>query len=204
MTEMKKEDIITLPHPDLRKRSQKVGFITPDIIQIVEDMQAATLDWEASRDHEVGVALAAVQVDVLYRIIVIRNDFNNKKDRTFSIFINPQITKYEGEIEEDYEGCLSIRDVYGKVPRHTKVRIKAVNLEGQEVRVTAEGFLARIFQHEIDHTNGIVFIDHIKEDPKAFFRLTSSGNLQPLDYQKDVAHNTDLWPSAANAKEAHA
>jgi len=204
MTGMKKEDIITLPHTDLRKRSQKVGLITPDIIQVVEDMQAATLDWEASRDHEVGVALAAVQVDILYRIIVIRNDFNNKKDRTFSIFINPQITKYEGAVEEDYEGCLSIRDVYGKVPRHTKVRVKAVNLEGQEVRVTAEGFLARIFQHEIDHTNGIMFIDHIKDDPKAFFRLTSSGNLQPLDYDQDVKNNADLWHDTADVKEAHA
>lgn len=190
---MKKEDIITLPHADLRRRSQKIGLITPHIRQIVEDMQAATLDWEASRDHEVGVALAAVQVDVLYRIVVVRNDFNNKKDHTFSIFINPEITKHEGEIEEDYEGCLSIRDVYGLVPRYSKVRVKAINLEGQEVRVTAEGFLARIFQHEIDHTKGVVFIDHIKDKPKAFFRLTKSGNLQALDYEKDIKHNADLW-----------
>jgi peptide deformylase len=196
---MKKEDIITLPHPNLRMRSQKVGLITPQIKQVVDDMEAATLDWEASRDHEVGVALAAVQVNLMFRIVVIRNDFNDKDDHTFAVFINPQITKYEGDIEEDYEGCLSIRDVYGKVPRHTKVRVKALNLEGKEIRVTAEGFLARIFQHEIDHTNGVVFIDHIRDDPEAFFHLTSSGHLKKLDYAKDVRDNATLWPEEQHA-----
>ncbi len=190
---MKKEDIITLPQSSLRSRSQMVGLITAEIKRVVADMEAATLDWEASREHEVGVALAAVQVDLLYRIVVIRNDFNNKEDHTFAVFINPQITKYEGDIEEDFEGCLSIRDVYGKVPRYTKVRVKALNLEGKEIRVTAEGFLARIFQHEIDHTNGIVFIDHIRDEPEAFFQLTSSGHLKKLDYETDIKHNEALW-----------
>jgi len=190
---MKKEDIITLPNPHLRQRSQKVGLITPEIKKIVHDMQEATLDWEDSRDHEVGVALAAVQVDVLYRIVVVRNDFNDKDNRTFAVFINPQITKHEGDIEEDFEGCLSIRNVYGKVPRYTKVRVKAIGLDGKEVRVTAEGFLARIFQHEIDHTNGIVFIDHIKDAPQAFYQLTDNGHLKKLDYDEDIKNNADLW-----------
>jgi peptide deformylase len=193
MRSMTKEDIVTLPHPDLRQRSQKVGLITPEIVEIVENMKAATLDWEASREHEVGVALAAVQLDIMYRIVVLRNNFEDKRDQTFAVFINPQITKYEGDIEEDFEGCLSIRDVYGKVPRHSKVRVKATNLDGTEIRVTAEGFLARIFQHEIDHTNGIVFIDHIREHPDAFFRLTDEGKLEPLNYEADIADSTDLW-----------
>lgn len=190
---MKKEDIITLPHPNLRTRSQKVGLITPEINQIIADMEAATLDWEASREHEVGVALAAVQVNLMYRIVVIRNDFNNKDDKSFAVFINPQITKFEGEIEEDFEGCLSIKDVYGKVPRHTKVRVKALNPEGKEIRVTAEGFLARIFQHEIDHTNGVVFIDHIRDKPGLFYHLTESGHLKKLDYDTDIRDNETLW-----------
>jgi peptide deformylase len=190
---MNKEDIITLPHPHLRQRSQKVGLITPEIKKIIQDMQEATLDWEASREHEVGVALAATQVDQLYRIVVIRNNFDNKDDRSFAVFINPQITKYEGEIEEDFEGCLSIRDVYGKVPRYSKVRIKALGLNGKEVRVTADGFLARIFQHEIDHTNGIVFIDHIKDAPEAFYQLTDSGHLKKLNYEADIKNNSTLW-----------
>jgi peptide deformylase len=190
---MKKSDIITLPNPNLRTRSKKVGIITDDIKAIIAGMQAATLDWEASRDHEVGVALAGVQVDKLLRIVVIRNDFDNKDDHSFSVFINPVITKYEGAIEEDFEGCLSVKNIYGKVPRYTKVRVKALNEDGQEIRVTAEGFLARIFQHEIDHTNGVVFIDKIKDSPESFFELTESGNLQQLDYEKDIRTNSILW-----------
>lgn len=190
---MKKEDIIALPRAELRQRSQKVGLVTPEIKQIIRNMEAATLDWEASRQHEVGVALAAVQVGLMYRIVVVRNDFNNKDDHSFSVFINPQITKYEGDIEEDFEGCLSIKDVYGKVPRHTKVRVKALNEDGKDVRVTAEGFLARIFQHEIDHTNGVVFIDHIRDKPQAFYQLTESGHLKQLDYQVDIKDSKILW-----------
>jgi peptide deformylase len=190
---MTKDDIITLPHPDLRQRSQKVSIITPEIEKLVADMQEATIDWENSREHEVGVALAAVQVDQLKRVVVVRNDFNNKQDHTFTVFLNPVITKYEGDIEKDYEGCLSVRNVYGMVPRHTRVRVKAMDMEGKEFRVTAEGFLARIFQHEIDHTNGVVFIDHIRDDSNAFFQLTDSGELKALDYDTAIKDNPELW-----------
>jgi len=190
---MNKDTIISLPNHHLRQRSQKVGIVDDNIKKIIQGMKDATIDWENSRDHEVGVALAAVQVDQLLRIVVIRNDFDNKDDHTFTVFINPIITKYEGTIEEDYEGCLSVPEVYGKVPRRTKVRVKALNEEGKEFRVTAEGFLARIFQHEIDHTNGIVFIDHIKDNPKAFFKLRKDGHLEELDYEEDVVSNSILW-----------
>jgi peptide deformylase len=125
--------------------------------------------------------------------VVVRSDFDNKEDKTFRAFINPVITKYEGEVIEDFEGCLSVKDLYGKVPRYQKVRIKALDLTGKEVRFSAEGFLARVFQHEIDHTNGKVFIDHIKDSPLAFYTLSDDGNLQQLDYEKDVAPNKTLW-----------
>lgn len=188
-----KDSIITLPKTALRERSKKVGLISDDIKSLIKDMETATLDWEDSRAHEVGVALAAIQINVPLRVVVVRNDFDNKKDRTFQVFINPEITKYEGAIEEDYEGCLSIKDVYGKVPRHTKIRLKAMDIEGKEVRVTAEGFLARVFQHEIDHTNGIVFIDHIRDTPEAFFKLNTEGHLDKLDYTTDIKDNKTLW-----------
>jgi peptide deformylase len=184
--------IITLPDENLRKRSTKVGFISDDVKKLVEEMQAATLDWEDGREHEVGVALAAVQINDHKRVVIIRNNFDNKKDREFQVFINPEITKYEGEVEEDFEGCLSVKDVYGKVPRHTKVRIKALNLSGEEVRVKAEGFLARVFQHEIDHTNGLVFVDHIKDKKEAFYTLTSKGSLEKLNYD-EIAKSNILW-----------
>ncbi len=190
---MQKSDIITLPNPHLRQRSQKIGFISQEVRDLIQGMQEATLDWEDSRDHEVGVALAAIQVDRALRVVVIRNNFDDKKDRRFSVFINPSITKYEGEIVEDYEGCLSVPNIYGKVPRYSKVRVKALDLNGQEVRLTAEGFLARVFQHEIDHTNGVVFIDHIKESADAFYKLRDDGHLEKLEYEKDIRSNSLLW-----------
>lgn len=156
-------------------------------------MKTITLDWEAEREHEVGVALAAIQIDEPLRVIVVRNDFDNKSDTNFRAFINPVITKYEGDIVEDFEGCLSVKDLYGKVPRYNKVRVKALDVSGKEVRISAEGFLARVFQHEIDHTNGKVFLDHIKDSPLAFYTLNEEGNLQQLDYEKDVKGSKLLW-----------
>lgn len=188
-----KDNIITLPHPNLRVRSKRVGIIDDSIKQLIKDMEAATLDWEDSREHEVGVALAAVQIDHLYRVVVVRNNFDDKNDRTFITLINPEITKLEGEIEEDFEGCLSILDTYGKVPRHTKIRVKALNIHGKEIRITAEGFLARVLQHEIDHTNGIVFIDHIKDKKDAFYQLGADGKLEALDYDTSIKNSEVLW-----------
>lgn len=179
-----KDAIISLPNGHLRMKSSRVGIITDTIRTIIEDMQSATLDWEDSRPHEFGIALAAVQIDKLLKIVVVRNSFDDKKDKSFMIFINPEIVKKEGEIVEDFEGCLSVPDLYGKVPRYKKVKIKALDINGKEFRITAEDFLARVFQHEIDHTNGIMFVDHIENNPGAFFHLTSAGKLEEIDYDK--------------------
>lgn len=153
----------------------------------------ATLDWEASRPYEIGAALAAVQIDQLQKAVIIRSDFDDKTSQEFTTLINPKVIKYEGEIIKDYEGCLSVKDVYGYVPRYSKVRVKALDLDGGEIRIKAEGFLARVLQHEIDHTNGKVFIDHIKEDPEAFFTLDEKGELTKLDYEKDIKTSSILW-----------
>lgn len=188
-----KDSIITLPHADLRLRSKRVGLITDEIKQLVQDMEDAVVDWDSSRDHEVTVALAAVQIDQLYRVVIVREDFDHKVEAQYTALINPEIVKYEGEVTRDYEGCLSIKSVYGFVPRHEKVRIKALSLSGKPVRFSASGFLARVLQHEVDHTNGKLFIDHIKDDHDAFYVLTDKGKLDPLDYDKDIKDNQDLW-----------
>lgn len=193
MTNMTKDDIIALPNPHLRQKSQRVGIITDEVKQVIEDMKTATIDWDKSRSHEVGVALAAVQIDRLYKIVIVRNNYNDKENHDFTVFINPEITKFEGELKADFEGCLSVPNVYGRVPRYTKVRVKALDINGRQFRVTAEDFLARIFQHEIDHCNGTVFIDHIKDNAEAFFRLGDDGKLTPLDYEKDIKTNNLLW-----------
>ena len=190
---MKKEDIITLPNPKLRQKSDKVYSVDAEIVKLVNDMTAVALDWEDSRPHEISAALAAVQVDNLHRIIIVRTDLDDKAVRDFTALINPQIIKFEGEITIDYEGCLSVPGVYGKVPRHSKIRVRAMDINGDEVRFKADGFLARIIQHEVDHINGIVFIDHIKDEKKAFYELDDKGELQPLDYEKHIKNNSILW-----------
>ncbi len=187
------DKLITLPNNHLRQRSKKVGVITNRILKIIKDMEQTTIEWENSREHEVGVALAAVQIDINIRIVIIREDTEHKENKNFIVFINPEITKFEGEILEDYEGCLSIKDVYGKVPRYSKVRVKALDENGKVIKVKAEGFLARIFQHEIDHTNGKLFIDHIKDKEDAFYRLEADGKLVSLDYETDIRNNSILW-----------
>ena len=190
---MKKEAIITLPNSRLRTKSQKVHVVTDETRQLIKDMTAASLDWEDSRPHEISAALAAVQIDVLERVVIIRSDFEDKSTREFIALINPEIVKYEGSVVADYEGCLSVNGFYGRVPRHSKIRVKALDPDGHEVRFKAEGFLARVIQHEIDHTNGIVFIDHIRDQHDAFYRLDESGELKPLDYDTHVKGNDDLW-----------
>lgn len=188
---MNRHNIITLPNAHLREKSKRVHVITEEVKKLVRDMEAATLDWEDNRPHELGVALAAVQVDQLYRVVVIRNDFDNKDDRTFFALINPEITKAEGKPVLDHEGCLSVKDIYGLVPRYPKVRVKALDLEGRELRFKAEGFLARVLQHEIDHTNGLLFIDHIK-DNDAFFALNKEGELEKVDHET-ISKSRILW-----------
>ena len=176
---MTAKDIITIPHPMLRQKSQRVGHIDASIQELAEGMIAATLEWEAEREHEFGAALAAVQVAQPYRVVVVRHDFENKDNKEFGVFINPEIVKYEGTPVEELEGCLSVKDIYGAVKRYPKVKVKALNLIGQPVRVTATDFLARVFQHEIDHTNGIVFVDRV-EDPRKLYRLEDDGKFSPL------------------------
>lgn len=188
---IKRDAIITLPNKNLRTKSAKVPVITPEIQQLITDMQTATLDWEDHRPHELGVALAAVQINQLHRVVIVRNNFDDKNDRTFVTLINPEIIKLEGEITYDHEGCLSVPDVYGLVPRHDKARIKALDEQGREIRLKASGFLARVLQHEIDHTNGVVFIDHIK-DQDAFFKLTEDGKLKKVPHAT-ILNNRLLW-----------
>lgn len=181
------KNIITLPNDHLRQRSQRITQIDADTRQIISDMIAATLDWEAHRPNEVAVALAAVQIDKPVRIVIIRADFDNKENKNFQVLINPEITKYEGEIITDYEGCLSVKDVYGKVPRYSKIRGRAIDINGNRIKIkSTDPFLSRVLQHEVDHTNGICFVDHIAHSQDAFSVLTKSGDLVACPYSKVI------------------
>lgn len=186
--------IITTPDPRLRKKSTKVSVITPEIQKIIEDMRKLSLDWEKDHPYELSAAMAAPQMGVNKRIIIVRDDMTDKKNATFTALINPEVIKTEGKEVTDFEGCLSVPFIYGKVPRASKVKIKAKLEDGTEVRIKATDELARTLLHEIDHLNGILFIDHIKDNKDAFYEMNDKGDLIPVDYDKKIAGNKKLFP----------
>ena len=187
-------NIITTPDPRLRQKCKKVNHVDDEVRDMVKNMIQNCLDWEKDHEFEISAALAAPQLGYDRRIIVVREDTENKENADFIPLINPEVIKTEGKTIYDYEGCLSVPSIYGKVPRPAKARIKAQTIDGQEVRVKADGFLARTLLHEIDHLNGILFIDHIKGVKDAFYRLNNKGDLEPVDYDKEIANNKELFP----------
>lgn len=185
--------IITTPDARLREKSEKVRVIDDKILKIIEDMRKLSLDWESEHPYELSAAMAAPQMGVNKRIIIIRDDMENKDRATFTALINPEVIRAEGKPKKDYEGCLSVPSIYGMVPRATKVRVKAKLEDGTEVRIKATDELARTLLHEIDHLNGILFIDHIKGEKDAFYEMDDKGDLIPVDYDKKIANNKKLW-----------
>lgn len=194
MTKKDIPSIVATPDPRLRQKSEKVHQIDDETKRIIDEMIASSLAWEEEHEFELSAAMAAPQLGYNKRIIVVREDMSNKDNATFVPLINPVVIKTEGKIIEDYEGCLSVPSIYGKVGRPYKARIKAVTENGEEVRLKATGFLARTLLHEIDHLDGVLFIDHIKDQTDAFYKLNDKGDLEPLDYDKYIKNNKDLFP----------
>ena len=138
--------------PVLRKQCEIVKNIDGELVTLSEDMIETTL-------AAPGVGLAANQIGIPKRIFVVNMGVETDTDNLITL-INPQITSTEGN-ELGEEGCLSIPDVVAKVNRATQIEIKAVDLNGKDVRYEASGFLARALQHEMDHLNGILFWDSL-------------------------------------------
>ena len=139
-------NIIKEGDPTLRKKSRPVEEITPRITRLIDDMHD-TLKKSG------GVGLAAVQVGVLRRIVLVENE-----DGEVIELINPEIIDTKGT-QEGLEGCLSVPDQWGITERPAKVKVRALDRTGKEFTVTGEGLTARCFCHEIDHLEGILFID---------------------------------------------
>jgi peptide deformylase len=153
--------ILTFPNPELKKRSNPVTVITDKTRELVQDMADTMYDAP-------GVGLAAPQIGVHQRIIVI--DISGKDEAPeLIVAINPEIVHAEGE-EFEEEGCLSVPKYSANVRRHARVVVKALNLDGEEVTYKADELLAIAFQHEIDHLDGILFIDHLSPLKRGIFR----------------------------------
>jgi len=148
-------EIITLPDKRLRLKSEQVKRIDSAIRKLVDDlfetMYAAP-----------GIGLAAIQIGIAKRVVTM--DLSKKEDdHKPQVFINPEITWKSEETSKYEEGCLSIPEYYEEVERPAKVKVKYLDLDGKEHEIEASGLLATCLQHEIDHTNGVLFIDHISK-----------------------------------------
>jgi len=144
--------ILTYPHPTLRQKAEIVKDVGKEIRKLAENM-AETMY------NAPGVGLAAPQIGQSLQLIVI--DPTGQKAQGLMVLINPKIVAAEGEVEEE-EGCLSIPDFYFKIKRYAKVRVKGYDpLKEKTIEIEADGLLARIFQHEIDHLEGTLIIDHL-------------------------------------------
>lgn len=150
--------IVTLPEPVLKRKARTVTKFDKDLQTLLDDMV------ETMRDAP-GVGLAAPQIGLSERIIVIEyyekeeDEENEDAPKKVWAMINPEIVKSSEETLPGVEGCLSIPGLVGEVERHTAVQVKGMNRHGKPMKVKAKGWLARIFQHEIDHLNGVLFTE---------------------------------------------
>lgn len=186
--------IITTPDPRLRQKSVKVREITDETRQIIGDMVELSRAWEDAHPYELSAAMAAPQIGENQRIIIVRDDLDDKANNNFTALINPEVIRADGRMIKEQEGCLSVPEIYGMVERPSKVKIKALLEDGQEVRIKASGYLARTLLHEIEHLDGILFIDHIRGDRDAFYRINENGDLVSIDYDKEIRGNKMLFP----------
>lgn len=150
-------EIVTIPAPVLRRKARKVTDFGPELQQLVDDMI------ETMRQAP-GVGLAAPQVNVSQRVIVVEygeedEEGEQKTPPKLYALVNPQIARISKEREVGTEGCLSIPGIIGDVDRPVGIVLRGQNRHGQPVRLKADGWLARIFQHEIDHLEGVLFTD---------------------------------------------
>jgi peptide deformylase len=145
--------IYQLPAPVLRQEARKITEINGKLQGLIDDMGETMY-------AAPGLGLAANQVGELQRLIVFDVSHKEGRPRKLQVVLNPCIVAGEGEIVHE-EGCLSVADFSAEVRRHAKVLIKGLDREGKPIEITGEGLLAVVLQHEIDHLNGILFIDHI-------------------------------------------
>ncbi len=161
------EDIVTVLDPGasvLRRRAAGVGKVTREIQRLVETM-LATL--RAAN----GLGLAAPQLGEPVRVIVVQVE-----DRTV-VLVDPEVLRSSGE-ETAVEACLSVPGMYGEVPRAAAVTVRGKNRRGRRITIEAEGLLARVLQHEIDHLDGVLFLDRVR-DPSTIGRVIASDEAAP-------------------------
>lgn len=171
---MAQREIVTPPHPVLRQKSRPVTDFGFELQKLIDDMI------ETMRDGQ-GVGLAANQVAIPAQVIVVEMPLPNPDapqeeppppyaGELFTL-VNPKIAWRSREKVDGIEGCLSLPGIVGEVERHQEVRVRGQDRQGKKVNLRFEGWMARIFQHEIDHLKGVLFTDHI-DDPEKIWQVT--------------------------------
>ena len=147
-------EIVKTPDPVLRRKAHKITTFDKDLQVLIDDMI------ETMREAP-GVGLAAPQIGVSERLVVIEygDDEDENVPKKLYVLINPEIVETSEEKVEGIEACLSVPQLVGEVERHEKLVVKALNRQGKPVKIKVEGWMARIFQHEIDHLEGVLFTD---------------------------------------------
>lgn len=161
-------NIVTFPEPSLKKVSIPVEIIDDELKTFIKDMGETMF-------HGSGVGLAAPQVGVNRRVIVYDphagEEQKDSEDKTFTALINPEIlSRSQDTFISESEGCLSVVDYRADVKRHTSVTVRAMNIDGQTIEFEAHGLMSVIMQHEIDHLDGILFIDRISALKRAMYK----------------------------------
>ena len=151
--------ILSLPDPRLRLVSKPVGVVTLDVCALMQDMLETMYDAP-------GIGLAAIQIGVARRIVVVDTAKKDEPKRPH-YFVDPVITWSSDELRSYEEGCLSIPDYYEEVERPARVHVRYIDRDGAPQTLEADGVMATVLQHEIDHLNGVLFIDHISKLKRA-------------------------------------
>ncbi|HUK32395.1 MAG TPA: peptide deformylase [Vicinamibacterales bacterium] len=161
--------VARMGNPVLRKKARALDrkdLKSANVQKLIDDMLHTMIEYH-------GAGLAAPQVHLDLRLFVAIDDPENDAEPV--VFVNPEITKRSDEIVEDWEGCLSIPDVRGKVPRAREITVRALDRNGERMEFDAREFAARVIQHEYDHIEGILFLDRMRSlDSLAFVSVVST------------------------------
>ena len=153
--------ILTFPNPVLRQKVETVSSFDESLKELATDLAETMYDAP-------GAGLAANQIGVCLRVVVV-DISKNKEEKKHLVLVNPEIIDKEG-CQIDEEGCLSVIDLTAKVERYRKLLVRAQDLDGKSWEFPAEDFFARVIQHELDHINGILFIDHLSSLKRTLYK----------------------------------
>jgi peptide deformylase len=170
-------DVLRMGHPVLRERAKPVEqFGTPELKQLVQDMVE-------TMESKNGAGLAAPQIGIPQRVVIFGVEHNPRypdaEPVPFTVLVNPKLVMLTREIEEDWEGCLSVPGMRGVVPRYTKLRYSGFDADGNPIEREATGFHARVVQHECDHLDGILY-------PQRMTDLSKLGFIEELFPGEDI------------------